>query len=100
MPSEPVHQTVGAVKRPAISIVQTASVRSFDAAGLLITYFYRVTNTGNVTLTATARDKNAAPVACPRSVLAPGRSMTCQSYHFVTATDVAAGRHDRRRVSW
>ena len=91
VPSKPDRQTVGAIKRPAISIVKTASVRSFNAAGLLITYFYRVTNTGNVTLIATARDKNAAPVVCPRSVLPPGRSMTCRSYHFVTAADVAAG---------
>jgi uncharacterized repeat protein (TIGR01451 family) len=91
LPSDPVNEIVHAIQRPAISIVKTASVHSFDAAGLLITYFYRVTNTGNVTLTAAARDKNAAPVVCPRSVLPPGRSMTCRSYHFVTAADVAAG---------
>ena len=66
-------------------------MHSFAAAGLLITYFYRVTNTGNVTLIATARDQNASPLVCPRSVLPPGRSMTCRSYHFVTAADVAAG---------
>ena len=83
--------TISKSAAPAISIVTTASAHSFNAAGLLITYFYRVTNTGNVTLIATARDKNAAPVVCPRSVLPPGRSMTCRSYHFVTAADVAAG---------
>ncbi len=89
--SDEVDTTVRADQRPAISIVKTASVHSFAGAGLLITYFYRVTNTGNVTLVTTARDNAAAPLVCPRSVLPPGRSMACRSYHVVTAADVAAG---------
>lgn len=59
---------------------------------MLITYFYRVTNTGNVTLITTAADPNAAPLVCPRPVLPPGRSMTCRSYHVVTEADVDAGK--------
>ena len=89
--SDDVTTTVHAHQRPAIGIVKTASVHSFAGAGLLITYFYRITNTGNVTLIATARDNHAAPLVCPRSGLPPGRSMVCRSYHVVTEADVAAG---------
>jgi uncharacterized repeat protein (TIGR01451 family) len=94
VPSGPDVATVDAVERPAISIVKTASVHSFGEAGLLITYFFRVTNTGNVTLTPSVTDSTGAGVICPQLELAPGTSMTCRSFHVTTAADVAAGHAD------
>jgi hypothetical protein len=90
VPSGPAEQTVHAIQRPAISIVKSASVDTFDAAGLSITYYYRVTNTGNVTLIPSTSD-NRGRVVCTRPLLAPGQSMICRSYHVTTAADVAAG---------
>ena len=43
--------TVPAEQGPAIGITKTASVKSYSAPGTVITYSYKVTNTGNVTLT-------------------------------------------------
>jgi uncharacterized repeat protein (TIGR01451 family) len=91
VPSGPAKQIVHAIQRPAIRIVKTASVHSFNEAGLLITYFYRVTNTGNVGLLVSAGDDRAMRPVCPRPVVFPGQSIICRSYHIVTAADVAAG---------
>ena len=73
VPSDPATQTVRAIQRPAVSIVKTASVDSFDTAGLEITYFYHVTNTGNVTLVNTnATDSRGLPLYCERRYCPPG----------------------------
>ena len=49
-----------AIQTPAITIVKSASVASFSAAGHPITYSYMVTNTGNVTL-----HPSMSPTPCP-----------------------------------
>ena len=98
MPSDPATQTVRAIQRPAVSIVKTASVDSFDTAGLEITYFYDVTNTGNVTLVnANATDSRGLPLYCERRLLPPGDSMTCRSYYVTTEANVAREPHQQRR---
>jgi uncharacterized repeat protein (TIGR01451 family) len=94
VPSKPAGKTVHARRHPAISIVKTASVDSFAAAGLEITYYYRVTNTGNVTLVATEHDSRDLEVICPRRALLPGQSMTCRSYYVTTEADADAGHID------
>jgi uncharacterized repeat protein (TIGR01451 family) len=82
----PAHQA------PAISIVKSASVTGFAAAGTKITYTYQVTNTGNLTLhPVRVIDTKLGAISCPRDSLAPGASMTCTAHYTVTAADVAKG---------
>jgi hypothetical protein len=77
---------------PSISIVKSASRPSFTAAGQRITHTYKVTTTGNVTLTdVTVTDNRLGAVSFPKTTLAPGESMTCHATHTTTAADVAAG---------
>ena len=42
--------TVPATQGPAIAVLKTASVKSYTAPGVKITYSYLVSNSGNVTL--------------------------------------------------
>ncbi|MET3962198.1 putative repeat protein (TIGR01451 family) [Marmoricola sp. OAE513] len=68
-------------------------------AGDRISYVFDVKNTGNVTLTSVSvQDTFVSPagpaltLACPKSVLAAGESMTCAATPYVvTAADVDAG---------
>ena len=67
---------------------------SFDAAGTLVTYRYRVTNTGNVTLdpvTVTDPMPNLSAISCPDQTLAPGAFQTCNATYITTQDDVDAG---------
>ena len=83
--------TVPAVQGPAIALVKTASLSSFAAAGTLVTYSYRVTNTGNVTLTpVTVTDPmpGLSAITCPSSSLAPAVSETCTATYTTTQADV------------
>jgi uncharacterized repeat protein (TIGR01451 family) len=84
--------TVTAIHRPRIVIEKTAFPRQYSAPGEVITYTYKVTNTGNVTLRRIAViDSSLGAVSCPLDVLAPGEFMTCTATHTVTAGDVSAG---------
>jgi len=93
--SKPAEETIHALQHAALRIHKTASVYSYDAAGLPVTYYYRVTNTGNVTLRhVQVTDSQGLTVFCWRRTLAPRRWMTCTSYYRTTEADVAA-RHIR-----
>ena len=66
--------TVPANQSPSIGVVKSASVSSFAAAGSPITYYYVVSNTGNVTLTSIGVTDSMAglsAVTCPDATLAP-----------------------------
>jgi uncharacterized repeat protein (TIGR01451 family) len=77
---------------PAIDITKTASPPVYTRHGQPITYTYTVTNTGNVTLRNVAlTDTRWGPVACPRTTLTPGQSMTCTFSHAITAEDLEEG---------
>ncbi len=83
--------TVPAVQGPAIALVKSASLSSFAAAGTLVTYSYRVTNTGNVTLTpviVTDPMPGLSALTCPGSSLAPAVSETCTATYTTTQADV------------
>ena len=81
---------------PAFSLVKTADVASFAAPNETITYSYRVSNTGNVTLTAapTITDDRIASVSCPAlpsGGLAPLDSIVCTAVYLTTQLDVDNG---------
>jgi uncharacterized repeat protein (TIGR01451 family) len=84
--------TIPARQDPAITVVKTADVPSFSAAGTVITYTYVVTNTGNLTLNpVTLTDSNLGTITCPATSLAPLATMTCTATHTTTPGDVDAG---------
>ena len=61
-----------------IRLLKSAFPRSYDAAGQTITYKYRVTNTGQVPLfRITLTDNRLGRITCPRTMLNPGKWMTC-----------------------
>ena len=87
---------------PAVSIdksgaVDPASDQDGVQVGDTISYSYKVTNTGNVTLASVAvNDPSAGSVTCPTPAspgLAPGDSETCTADQPVTVTqaDIDAG---------
>jgi uncharacterized repeat protein (TIGR01451 family) len=83
--------TIPAVQHPAVTIIKTASVTSYSAAGQTITYYYKVTNTGNVTLTkVTVTDPmpGLSALSCPDTTLAPGASETCTATYTTTAANL------------
>ena len=83
-----------------ITIVKSASrSASFIAVGTPVTYNYKVTNTGNVTLNVTVTDPWPA---CRRSAArssnaSPRRVETCTATYTTTATDVTAGADHQHR---
>lgn len=89
------HDTVRAARHPAITLTKTASRTRVPSAGTRITYTYRVTNSGNVTLHAVhLADDRLGAIACPSAsfTLAPGRSTTCRASYVITGADVDRGQ--------
>lgn len=90
--------------KPSISIVKTAGT-ALDGAEFLtgpgpVTYTYKVTNTGPVSLSGiVVTDDNGTPgttsddftVVCPGTTLAAGASMTCRATITVTANRTNIG---------
>ncbi len=86
--------TIPATQTPAITLVKSASVTSFSAAGTSITYSYLVTNTGNVTLDpvgVTDPMTGLSSISCPDSTLTPAASETCTATYTTTQADVDQG---------
>ena len=92
--STPVTVNVNAVgvQAPALTVVKSSDHPSYTL-GDTITYSYKVTNTGNVTINAVSvsDDKLGAITACTATSLAPGGSMTCTATHVVSQADFEAG---------
>ena len=92
--SPPSTATDTAVQRPGIKVVKTATPHSFAETGQLIRYVFRVTNTGNVTLThvhVTDTLKGLSAIDCPKATLAEGQSEACTATYRITAADLTAG---------
>jgi uncharacterized repeat protein (TIGR01451 family) len=92
--SPPSATTETAVLRPGITVVKTVTPASFAEAGQVIRYSFRVTNTGNVTLThvhVTDALSGLSPVGCPKETLAEGQSETCTATYRITTADLTAG---------
>ncbi|WIB77963.1 DUF11 domain-containing protein [Curtobacterium sp. MCPF17_002] len=96
--STPSTVTVPTPAAPGISILKTASTAVVVSAGQEVTYSFRVTNTGNVTLTDVAPVEGAfngsgdiSAVDCPTTTLVPGQIITCTATYTVTQADIDAG---------
>lgn len=84
--------SVPSVHAPELSIEKTASTLDFSRPGIPVSYFYVVTNAGNVTLDpVTVSDSRLGPITCPQTALAPGQRMICTATHVTTAADVGSG---------
>ena len=86
--------TVPAIPSPTISVLKTANVSSFNAAGQTITFSFLVTNTGNQTLHGVNVSDVLTGVttpSCPQGTLAPGASETCTATYVTTQADLDAG---------
>ena len=60
----------------------------------MITYSYKVTNTGNVTLnpvTVTDPLSGLSTISCPATLLAAGATETCTATYTTTQADVTRG---------
>jgi uncharacterized repeat protein (TIGR01451 family) len=81
-------------QNPALAVAKTiTSGAQFAAAGDVITYEYRVLNSGNVTVDGpiTVTD-DRTNVTCPAaSSLAPGATLTCTAAYSITQADLDAG---------
>ncbi len=88
-------ETVTSEKKPALSIVKTASPTTYDSVGDVISYQIVATNTGNVTLSnVTVSDPTLGTLTCTPTqpaTLAPGAAITCSGSHTITQADLDAG---------
>jgi fimbrial isopeptide formation D2 family protein/uncharacterized repeat protein (TIGR01451 family) len=86
-------ESVDADARPSLTLdKQVTAGAPYTAAGGVVSYAYRVTNTGNVTITAvTVSDDKIATVSCPAAPLAPGANTTCTASYTITQADLDAG---------
>ena len=89
--------TVTAPPSAEIEVVKTANPSTVTAANQTIAYSFRVTNTGNVTLTSIAVADplpTLSAVACPATTLAPAGTFVCTATYVTTQADIDAGRID------
>ncbi|MFN8470908.1 MAG: hypothetical protein U0822_01700 [Anaerolineae bacterium] len=93
--SNQAQQTVNANPNPQLTLDKTASPTTYSTVGQTITYSYKLTNSGNVTLSApyTVAD-NKATVTCPATPtsIAPGSFVTCSATYTITQADLDAGK--------
>lgn len=83
---------------PAVSIVKSADVAGIEEAGQEVEYRFRVTNTGNVTMTdvAVAEEEftgtgELSDIVCDADGLLPGQWVDCTASYEVTQDDIDAG---------
>ncbi|RZV44458.1 MAG: DUF11 domain-containing protein, partial [Acidimicrobiales bacterium] len=88
--------TVNSTQTPAMTVVKSADLTSFETAGDIISYDYVVTNTGNVTIIneISITDDRIADVNCPilpAGGLLPATTLFCTATDIVTQADLDAG---------
>ncbi len=80
--------SVALVAAPAVTVSKTASLGTAKV-GQTITYTYRITNSGNITLTAvSAGDDKLGQVSLSQTTLTPGQSASGTLTHTVVAGDL------------
>src|SRR5262249_33079358 len=78
--------------KPSWTLVKTANPTTFTLPGQLITYTYKLTNTGNTAInTISLTDDKIGTVSGCAVTLAIGASTTCSATYTTTAADVVAG---------
>ena len=96
--SEPSTASVTATPGASLSLVKSASPATVTGAGQSVTYTFRVTNTGNLTVHALSiADTFTAPagpvptITCSATTLAPAASTTCTGVYSTTQADIDNG---------
>ncbi|WP_040166303.1 DUF7507 domain-containing protein [Microbacterium gorillae] len=82
----------------SVTITKTADTAEVSAVGQIVTYIFRVENTGSVTITDlevsdtdfTGTGELSA-IVCPTATLAPGERIECHATYTVTAADLESG---------
>ena len=89
--------TVNATKQPALTIAKSSTTLGYASAGSVIPYSYRVTNSGNTTLSTaiTVTDNKISSVTCPATPGGWPRSECLHNLH--RELHRTAIRHRRRR---
>ena len=83
---------IGPAAAPALTLDKSSTTTTYATVGQVVPYSYRVTNTGNVTISAlTVTDDRIATVSCPATTLAPTASTTCSGSYTITQADLDAG---------
>ena len=86
--------SIPATQNPALSLDKTASPITYDAVGQTISYSYKLTNVGNVTLAGpfTVSDDKSTDESCPATQsLLPGASIVCTASYTIKQSDLDAG---------
>ena len=98
VPSDPSEFTIPTPADPGLAVLKSANTGAIVAAGQEITYSFRVTNTGNVTMsdivvneTAFTGSGELSAVECPVTSLVPGQFTTCTATYTVSQADIDAG---------
>ncbi len=97
VPSNPSTTTTPTDQQPSLALVKTGVLDDGDRddiadAGEVIHYGFRITNTGNVTMSDIGvddplLDEAGEPISCPAAPLPPGESLDCSASHTVTAAE-------------
>ena len=104
VPSNPSSTSTPVSQRPIPTLTKTAAVTDVNGDGKtdlgdVVTWAFKVENTGTVTLSIIlVTDPTAGGVTCPTTALAPGASMTCTAApHTITRpTSTPASSRTRR----
>ncbi|WP_410509709.1 PEF-CTERM sorting domain-containing protein [Methanosarcina hadiensis] len=85
--------TVKAVPKPSLSLEKSADPATYTATGQIITYAYKVTNSGNVAISGPIKvvDDKLGTVFISGSSLSPGQNVTGTATHTISQTDLDAG---------
>lgn len=102
LPDKEDNEDVEIVHHPSIDLVKTSDRDTLDNAhaGDTVAYTFAITNTGNVTLhdIELNDEKLGGTVALPKTVLAPGESMTATKTYALTQEDIDAGKVDNHAI--
>lgn len=84
--------TITAITNPVITLEKTAEPLTYDSVGEVVSYSFKLTNSGNVTLVApfTVTDDKTSDESCPSTptTLAPGASITCTASYSIIEADI------------
>ncbi len=79
----------GPTLSPSLAIDKTTTATRFGAVGTTVPYTFRVTNTGNATLTGVAvTDPRLPGLSCSVASLAPTAQLNCSANYTVTQADI------------